>query len=146
MRCDEDCAVSLLLNGSVVPLIYAFVGCFLHVPWPEIKPATLAQQVDALTNRVTWPGLYDSISWCLIANILSLTLPSSPFTPLLDKPIGKFGHFILPALPTCAQGPSCQPHFLITIKPHAGLLPLLVQDISDQLEGPALLSPESFVM
>ena len=28
----------------VVPLIHAFIGCFLYVPWPEMEPATAAYQ------------------------------------------------------------------------------------------------------
>ena len=41
----------------VVPLIYAFIGWFLYVPWPGIKPATLACQDDAPTNWATQPVL-----------------------------------------------------------------------------------------
>ena len=36
-------------------LIYAFVGCFLYVPWPGIEPATLVYQDDVLTNWAPWP-------------------------------------------------------------------------------------------
>ena len=36
---------------------YAFIGCFLYVPQPGIKPATLIYWDDALTNGATWPGL-----------------------------------------------------------------------------------------
>ena len=34
----------------VVPLIYAFIGCFLYVPWLEIEATALVFQDDALTN------------------------------------------------------------------------------------------------
>ena len=37
----------------VFPLICAFVGWFLSVPWPGIKPATLVYQVNALTKLHT---------------------------------------------------------------------------------------------
>ena len=40
----------------VVPLMHAFIGCFLSVPWPEIKLATLVYQDNALTNWAAWPG------------------------------------------------------------------------------------------
>ena len=33
---------------SVVPLIYAFIGCFLYVAWLEIEPATLVYRDDTL--------------------------------------------------------------------------------------------------
>ena len=39
----------------VIPLIYAFTDWFLYVPWPAIKPMTLANGDDALTNWATWP-------------------------------------------------------------------------------------------
>ena len=31
----------------VVPLIYAFIGCFLYVPWPGIEPTMLVYQDNA---------------------------------------------------------------------------------------------------
>ena len=34
-----------------------FISCPLYVPWPGIKPATLAHQDDVLTNCATQPGL-----------------------------------------------------------------------------------------
>ena len=34
----------------VVPLIYAFIGWFLNVPWPSIRPAALAFLGDALNQ------------------------------------------------------------------------------------------------
>ena len=40
----------------VVPLIYAFIGWLWYVPWLDIKPTTLVDRDDALTNWVTWPG------------------------------------------------------------------------------------------
>ena len=40
----------------VVPLIYAFIGCFLCVLYVGIKPATLVYWDDALTNWATQPG------------------------------------------------------------------------------------------
>ena len=40
----------------VVLLFHSFIGCFLYVPWPRIKPATLAYWDDALTNWTTQPG------------------------------------------------------------------------------------------
>ena len=40
----------------VVSLIYAFIGWFLYVSWPEIEPETLVYWGDTLTNWVTWPG------------------------------------------------------------------------------------------
>lgn len=42
---------------SVVPLIHAFLGWLLYVPWPGIKPSTLAYVDDTLTNWATSPGL-----------------------------------------------------------------------------------------
>ena len=41
----------------VIPLIYSFIGWFLCVPWPGVKPTTLAYQDDALTNWTAWTGL-----------------------------------------------------------------------------------------
>ena len=40
----------------VGPLIYAFIGWFLYVPWLGIEPATLGYGDDSLTNWATWPG------------------------------------------------------------------------------------------
>ena len=37
------------------PLIYAFIDWFLYMPWPGIKPTTLAYWDDALTKWATWP-------------------------------------------------------------------------------------------
>ena len=34
----------------VVPLISAFIGCFLYVPWPGIEPSTLAHRDSAPTS------------------------------------------------------------------------------------------------
>ena len=39
----------------VVPLIYAFIGWFLHVPWPKIKSAMLVYWDNFLSNWATWP-------------------------------------------------------------------------------------------
>ena len=33
----------------VVPLIYAFTGCFLYVPWLETEPVTLVYQGNQLS-------------------------------------------------------------------------------------------------
>ena len=38
------------------PLIYAFSGWFLYVPWLGIKPATLTYQDDALTSWLPGQG------------------------------------------------------------------------------------------
>ena len=40
----------------IVPLIYAFIGWFLYVPWLGLEPATSAHRDDTLTNWATWPG------------------------------------------------------------------------------------------
>ena len=45
-------------------LIYAFMGCFLYVPWWGIEPTTLAYQDDALTNMLPGEGL-TTYSLCL---------------------------------------------------------------------------------
>ena len=57
-------------NDFVVPLTDAFVGSFLYVPWPEIKPATLAYWDDALTKWANQPGLV--VGLCSHATISSL--------------------------------------------------------------------------
>ena len=41
----------------VVPLIYAFIGWFLNVPWLGIKPTTLMYQDDTVTSLAILPGL-----------------------------------------------------------------------------------------
>ena len=41
----------------VFPLIYAFIGWFLHVTWLEIKPVALVYWDDALTNWATQSAL-----------------------------------------------------------------------------------------
>ena len=38
-------------------LIYAFINCFLYMPWLETEPETLAYWDKVLTKWVTWPGL-----------------------------------------------------------------------------------------
>ena len=43
-------------HQCVVQLIDEFIGCFLYVPWPEIKPTTLVHGDNTLTNRATRPG------------------------------------------------------------------------------------------
>ena len=45
----------------VIPPIYAFIVCFLYIPWLGITPATLACWDDAQTNWAAWPGLYVSM-------------------------------------------------------------------------------------
>ena len=40
----------------VVPFIDAFIGCFLHVPSPELEPAALVYGDDALSNWANQPG------------------------------------------------------------------------------------------
>ena len=47
----------------IVLLIYAFICWFLYVPWPGVKPATLAYQNDSLTRWDTWPGWFHSFLW-----------------------------------------------------------------------------------
>ena len=41
----------------VVPLTYAFIHCFLSVPYLEIKPATVLYWVDTLTTGLSSQGL-----------------------------------------------------------------------------------------
>ena len=48
-----------------VPPIDEFIGWFLHVPWPGIKPATLAYGDSTLTNWATGPEL---LSFVFISN------------------------------------------------------------------------------
>ena len=62
----------------VVPLIYAFIGCFLYVPWPGIEPATLAYQDDALTDWATQPGPGLQTSLLLYSTTLPATTYSVP--------------------------------------------------------------------
>ena len=40
----------------VVPLVYAFIGFFLYVPWLGIEPATLTYLDSTLTSWEMWPG------------------------------------------------------------------------------------------
>ena len=42
------------------PTIYALIGWFLYVPWPGIKPTTLAYGDDALTTWAIQPLLFHS--------------------------------------------------------------------------------------
>ena len=42
----------------VVPLIYAFIGWFLYVPWLGIESATVVNWDNALTKWATWPWPY----------------------------------------------------------------------------------------
>ena len=53
----KKCLYIDLRERSVAPLIHAFIGWFLYVPWLGIEPATLAHQDDALTTWATQPGL-----------------------------------------------------------------------------------------
>ena len=49
----------------VIPLIYAFMGCFLYVPWLGIESTTLLYQDDTLTSWATQPGPDNFlIPWC----------------------------------------------------------------------------------
>ena len=41
---------------SLVPLVFAFIGWFLYVPWPGIEPSTLVYGYDTVTNGATCPG------------------------------------------------------------------------------------------
>lgn len=56
LLCDECTALFHLLPFPLFPLIYAFIGCMLYVPWLEIEPITLAYWYDALTNGATQLG------------------------------------------------------------------------------------------
>ena len=42
---------------TAVPFIYVFIGCFLYLPWPKVKPTTLVYWDNSLTNWAIWPGL-----------------------------------------------------------------------------------------
>ena len=57
----------------VVPLVYAFIGWFLYVPWSEIKPTMLARQDNTPTNWATQPGLFGV---CYEEMRLNTVLPS----------------------------------------------------------------------
>ena len=59
----------------VVPLIYAFIGWFLYVPWFGIEPTTLAYRDDALTNWATWPGSKWEFSHSYIRALHRVTEP-----------------------------------------------------------------------
>ena len=76
----------------VVPLIYAFTGWYLHVPWPEMEPATLAYQNNTLTTWATQPG-HGTILFILFLSFLSSCLPVSPFFQMgqLQLTNSKFG-------------------------------------------------------
>ena len=52
-------------HWCVVPLIHVFIGCFLYVLWPGIKPTILSCWDDALTNCAIWPRpqYIDFVSW-----------------------------------------------------------------------------------
>ena len=43
-------------HQSVIPLIYALIGCLLYVLWREMEHTTLANQDNTLTNSTTGPG------------------------------------------------------------------------------------------
>ena len=47
-------------TSIAVPLIYAFIGCFLYVSWLGIEPATMAYGDNSLTNWATQPGQKDT--------------------------------------------------------------------------------------
>ena len=78
----------------VVPLIYAFIGWYLYVPCPEIKPTTLA---DALTNRATGPDLQ--------LHTFILSLPILGFLPPLCTSFMAFsvGELCPPSPPSAAD-------------------------------------------
>ena len=50
----------------VVPLFYAFIGCFLYVHWLGIEPATLAYLDVALTNWATRSRPQRDWSYCFL--------------------------------------------------------------------------------
>ena len=47
----------------VVPVIYAFIGCFLYVPWLKIKPAILM-----LSGGSTHEKSYPARAWQIISH------------------------------------------------------------------------------
>ena len=49
-------------TSIVVPLIYAFIGWFLFVPWLVTEPTTLLYEDNALTNWAILPGPESSYS------------------------------------------------------------------------------------
>ena len=55
-----------------VPLLYAFTGCFLYVPWPEVKPEALAH-LDYNLTSCTQPGSPWTIT--LNINVFYLSIP-----------------------------------------------------------------------
>ena len=50
----------------VGPLVYAFIGCLLYVPWPEIEPSPLVYWDNALTNWATHPARATCISFMVV--------------------------------------------------------------------------------
>ena len=54
----------------VVPLIYAFTGCFLYVSWLGIEPATLVYGDNAITKWTTRPGKMLFLPLLLLLKIL----------------------------------------------------------------------------
>ena len=42
-------------HRSVVPPVYALIGCFQFVPWPKIETANFAYRANALPNWATRP-------------------------------------------------------------------------------------------
>ena len=52
-------------HWPVVPPIYGFIGWFLYMPWPGIKPTALAYWDDALTSWATRAELCISIQFFL---------------------------------------------------------------------------------
>ena len=58
----------------VVPLIYAFIGWYLYVPWPVIQPATLVYWDNALTDWDTQPGHKSFSFWFIPMYLIFLLL------------------------------------------------------------------------
>ena len=95
----------------IVPLIYIFIGWFLYVPWPKIKPATLAYQGDVLTNWATQPGSL-SVSYIrCVATVLSfICFILSSSSVLNTNFVVKFSWLVMPV----KHGMKLQPLLLLS--------------------------------
>ena len=57
----------------IVPLIYAFTGGFLYVPWQRIELITLAYEDHVLTNLTTRPGPHLFSKYCKVGVRFSIS-------------------------------------------------------------------------
>ena len=110
-------------NWLVVLPNYAFTGWFLYVPWPGIKPLTLAYGDNALINLVPDKDLVHLLFFPFLIYFIDYAITIVPFSPLYSPP-----HCTPPS--TCIPPPLSSCPWVIHISSLASTFPILTFSLS----------------